>query len=68
MLRHESSMDEPRAIALHITGSDPNQEIFQGTKSTEYLFILIKYYCRLFAEDIYERSRVTDDKRDMLDS
>jgi hypothetical protein len=31
MLRHESSMDEPRAIALHITESDPNQEIFQGT-------------------------------------
>lgn len=68
MLRYESSMDELRAIALHIADSDPKQEIFEGIKSTEYLFVLIKYYCRLFAEDIYDRGRVTDEKRDMLDS
>jgi hypothetical protein len=68
MLRYESSMDELRAIALYIAESDPQQEIFEGIKSTEYLFVLIKYYCRLFAEDIFERGQVTDDKRDMLDS
>jgi hypothetical protein len=68
MLRYESSMDELRAIALCIADSDPQQEIFEGIKSTDYLFVLIKYYCRLFAEDIFERGQVTDDKRDMLDS
>jgi hypothetical protein len=68
MLRYESSVDELRAIALCIAESDPLQEIFKGIKSTEYLFVLIKYYCRLFAEDIYEKGHVTDEKRDLLDS
>lgn len=68
MLRYESSMDELRAIALHIAESDPMQEIFEGIKSTEYLFLLIKYYCRLFAEDIFETGRVTNSKQDLLDS
>jgi hypothetical protein len=68
MLRHESAMDELRAIALHIAHAPPDLQIFGNTSSRDYLFTVIQYYCRGYAEDIYAWGRITREKQDHLHS
>jgi adenine/guanine phosphoribosyltransferase-like PRPP-binding protein len=68
MLRHESAMDELRAIALYIAHAPPDQLIFGHASSRDYLFTVIQYYCRGYAEDIYARGRITPEKQDHLHS
>jgi hypothetical protein len=68
MLRHESAMDELRAIALHIAHAAPDLQIFGDTSSRDYLFTVIQYFCRGYAEDIYARGRITPEKQDHLHS
>jgi hypothetical protein len=69
MLRHESAMDELRALALYIAHAPAGQRIFgEASSSRDYLFTVIQYFCRGYAEDIYNRGRITPEKQDHLHS
>ena len=63
MLRYEPAMDRLRALALWITqnGQEIPRTISSRGSWQEDLFMLIKHFARVFAEDIEENSRVTDE-------
>ena len=63
MLRYEPAMDRLRALALWITknGSEVPRTISSKGSWQEDLFLLIKHFSRVFAEDIEENGRVTDE-------
>jgi len=63
MLRYEPAMDRLRALALYITkdGREIPKTISAQGSWQEDLFLLIKHFSRVFAEDIESSGRVTED-------
>jgi len=69
MLRYEKQMDDLRALATWIVETDEKFNIpgLPGHPK-EYVFSLIKFYSRKFAEDILENSHVSDKTTNLLES
>jgi len=69
MLRYERPMDDLRALATWIVETDNEFTVpsLHGHPK-EYIFSLIKFYSRNFAEDIYDCSRVRDETINRLES
>lgn len=63
MLRYEPAMDRLRALALWIVqnGQETPRTISAKGSWQEDLFLLIKHFSRVFAEDIEENGRVTEE-------
>ncbi len=69
MLRYEKQMDDLRALATWIVETDEKFNI-PGLPShpKEYVFSLIKFYSRKFAEDIRDHAHIRDNTINLLES